>query len=70
MIRFLLLTFLWLIASAYSVNAQKNPFGIKPLNDTTLVEKNGFFLIPLIYYTPDTRWAFGGAGVYYFKTRG
>jgi outer membrane protein assembly factor BamA len=22
----------------------------------------------LVYYTPDTRWAFGGAGVYYFKT--
>jgi outer membrane protein assembly factor BamA len=67
MIRFLPLILIWLIAGVYSVYAQKNPFGIKPLNDTTLVEKNGFFLIPLIYYTPDTRWAFGGAGVYYFK---
>ncbi len=25
------------------------------------------FLLPLIYYTPDTRWAAGAAGVYYFK---
>lgn len=23
--------------------------------------------MPLLYYTPDTRWAAGGAGVYYFK---
>lgn len=47
--------------------AQKKIFGFSPLADTLSVEKKGFFLLPLIYYTPDTRWAFGGAGVYYFK---
>ncbi|MCA6437362.1 MAG: BamA/TamA family outer membrane protein [Bacteroidetes bacterium] len=41
--------------------------GFKPLSDTVNSEKSGFFILPLIYFTPDTRWAFGGAGVYYFK---
>jgi len=41
--------------------------GFKPLSDTINPEKTGFFILPIIYYTPDTRWAFGGAGVYYFK---
>jgi len=41
--------------------------GLKPLNDTIPDEKNGFFLVPLLYYTPDTRLAYGAAGVYYFK---
>lgn len=41
--------------------------GFRPLGDTVNAEKSGFFILPLIYYTPDTRWAFGGAGVYYFK---
>jgi hypothetical protein len=47
--------------------SQKKLFGFKPLTDTVSEEKKGFFMMPLIYYTPDTRWAFGGAGVYYFK---
>ncbi len=28
----------------------------------TLVKRTTFFPLPLIYYTPETRWAFGGAG--------
>lgn len=47
---------------------KKKFLGFHSLNDTVLIEKKGLFLLPLIYYTPDTRWAFGGAGVYYFKT--
>jgi hypothetical protein len=46
---------------------KKKPFGFRRLDDTVTVEKNGLFILPLVYYTPDTRWAFGGAGVYYFK---
>ncbi|MCU0450553.1 MAG: BamA/TamA family outer membrane protein [Bernardetiaceae bacterium] len=35
-----------------------------------LVErKDGLFLIPLLYYTPDTRWAAGAMGIYYFKLK-
>ncbi|KOY88029.1 hypothetical protein AD998_03270 [bacterium 336/3] len=41
--------------------------GFSSLDDTVSTEKKGLFFLPLIYYTPDTRWAFGGAGVYYFK---
>jgi len=44
-------------------------FGITPLDDTVLVHKSGFFISPIIYYTPDTRWGGGGAGVYSFHLR-
>jgi hypothetical protein len=46
-------------------------------SDTTLTEiaqpehgvheKAGLFVLPLLYYTPDTRWAAGAFGVYYFR---
>lgn len=42
-------------------------FGFRSLNDTIDEEKTGVFILPLLYYTPDTRWAGGAAGVYYFK---
>jgi outer membrane protein assembly factor BamA len=41
--------------------------GFRSLSDTISEEKSGIFVLPLVYYTPDTRWAFGAAGVYYFK---
>ena len=37
-------------------------------SEDSLSKKNGFFLLPLFYYTPDTRFAYGAAGVYYFNT--
>lgn len=46
---------------------KKKFLGFKALSDTVSEEKNGFFILPLLYYTPDTRWALGAAGVYYFK---
>jgi hypothetical protein len=56
------------------MNAQESPhphkrrlFGFRALSDTIDEKKKGFFMLPLLYYTPDTRWAAGGAGVYYFK---
>jgi len=65
------LTAFWLfvlIFHSYSIKAQKRKFlGITPLSDTTEQPKKGFVLMPLLYYTPDTRWAAGAAGVYYFK---
>lgn len=36
-------------------------------NDT-ISKKEGVFLFPLLYYTPDTRFAAGAVGVYYFNT--
>lgn len=41
----------------------------KKQNDTTLhTKKGGVLLVPLLYYTPDTRFAAGAMGVYYFHT--
>ncbi|RAV99236.1 BamA/TamA family outer membrane protein [Pseudochryseolinea flava] len=57
-----------LLCNLCVAQAKKKLFGFSRMDDTVTVEKNGFFVLPLVYYTPDTRWAFGGAGVYYFKT--
>ncbi|MBA3681239.1 MAG: hypothetical protein H0W73_08755 [Bacteroidetes bacterium] len=46
---------------------KKKIFGFSRSSDTISTEKNGVFVLPLLYYTPDTRWALGAAGVYYFK---
>lgn len=46
---------------------KKRFLGFRSLNDTIDDVKKGFFVLPLLYYTPDTRWAAGAAGVYYFK---
>jgi hypothetical protein len=61
----LLIVFLTCFLNSREVNAQKW-LGVKPLNDTISEEKKGFLLVPLVYYSPDTRWAAGAAGVYYF----
>lgn len=37
--------------------------------DTTKDGSKGLVPLPYIFYTPDTRWAAGGIGVYYFKLR-
>jgi hypothetical protein len=31
--------------------------------------RNGFLALPIIYYRPETKLAFGGAGIYYFRPR-
>ncbi|MGY6561553.1 MAG: BamA/TamA family outer membrane protein [Luteibaculaceae bacterium] len=36
--------------------------------DSTDTQKEGILLVPLLYYTPDTRFAAGAMGVYYFHT--
>ncbi len=57
-----------LIAISLNGAAQKRKImGFAPLDDTVTQEKQGTFLLPLLYFTPDTRWAAGAAGVYYFK---
>lgn len=69
------LTFLLIllpVVNSYSQenNATARPkrfMGFRSLADTVSDEKNGMFVLPLLYYTPDTRWAAGAAGVYYFK---
>lgn len=49
-----------------SVNAQKRK--LQFLKKDTVSKSEGFFLFPLLYYTPDTRFAAGLVGVYYFNT--
>jgi outer membrane protein assembly factor BamA len=74
---FLASTLSWLILSQVLwAQNQADPAG-SPADtarqDTTtqaLVErKDGLFLIPLLYYSPDTRWAAGAMGIYYFKLK-
>ena len=36
--------------------------------EDSIPKKEGVFLFPLLYYTPDTRFATGAVGVYYFNT--
>ena len=68
---------LWSSLSVLSLQAQmhhdttehKKFLGFAPLSDTLAKDKNGIFALPLLYYTPDTRWAAGAAGVYYFKVK-
>lgn len=43
--------------------------GITPLDDTVASVKDGLYFAPLIFYTPDTRWAFGMAGAYIFHIK-
>ena len=52
-----------------SIAKPKKVFGFVPLSDTISEDKNGVFVLPLLYFTPDTRWAAGAAGVYYFKVK-
>lgn len=51
----------------HETSRKKRFFGFAALDDTVSVEKSGTVGIPLLYFTPDTRWAFGAAGVHYFK---
>ena len=44
-------------------------FGVTALDDTIASHKNGLFFTPVLYYSPDTRWGFGGAGVYAFHMK-
>lgn len=37
--------------------------------DSTNKTTTGFFMFPLLYYTPDTRFAFGAMGIYYFNIK-
>ena len=52
-----------------SIVKPKKFMGFVPLSDTISEDKNGLFALPLLYFTPDTRWAAGAAGVYYFKVK-
>lgn len=36
--------------------------------EDSVSKKEGIFILPLLYYTPDTRFAAGAMGVYYFRT--
>lgn len=60
--------FILFLSNIQTSEAQDKSFlGFDPLYDTIQENKNGIFVLPLVYYTPDTRWAAGAAGVYYFR---
>lgn len=55
------------LCSSTTYSQRKKSLGFTPLDDTVKTATEGTFLLPLLYYTPDTRWAAGAAGVHYFK---
>jgi hypothetical protein len=57
-----------LLFAAESVTAQRW-LGLRSEADTLEADKSGLVLLPLLYYTPDTRFAYGAAGVYYFRLK-
>jgi hypothetical protein len=44
--------------------------GFTPIDDTTEMHQNGFYGLPIVFYTPDTKWAIGLTGAYLFHTEG
>ncbi|MBC8110215.1 MAG: BamA/TamA family outer membrane protein [Verrucomicrobia bacterium] len=74
-----LLTFVLLISFGKLLAQTDTLFKVKrPLNsriDSLLVKnertekKQGIFVMPILYYTPDTRFGFGAFGVFYFKLK-
>lgn len=65
-------THCFLVISQDSLNHKENKktifsrLGITPLNDTVASEHNGFIFMPVLFFSPDTRLGFGGAGAYVF----
>jgi hypothetical protein len=59
---------LLLVFLPHIVSSQDNTVDatIESIVDTSEKSK-GFILLPLLYYTPDTRFGFGAMGAYYFK---
>jgi hypothetical protein len=50
-----------------SLPAEPPPQTDKPVLGTPAKHRNGFLALPIIYYRPETKLAFGGAGIYYFR---
>lgn len=44
-------------------------FGITPLDDTLRQEKTGLMFAPILFFTPDTRWSIGAAGLSAFRLK-
>lgn len=62
--------FFWCCAS--TVEAQIFGDLFEDSSDSSVVKKDksgGVFVLPLLYYTPDTRLAYGAFGVYYFRLK-
>lgn len=49
------------------VAQDKKSFRMAASESDTTLKKEGVFILPLLYYTPDTRFAAGAMGVYYFR---
>lgn len=62
-----LLIFIMLFFFSFNIEAQFLE-KLKFWKEDSIPKKDGLFLFPLLYYTPDTRFAAGAVGVYYFNT--
>ena len=63
-----LVCFLVFITLSTGLYSQKFWGNFKFWEEDSISKKDGIFLFPLLYYTPDTRLAAGAVGVYYFHT--
>lgn len=50
-------------------HANSSPLDYKILSDTVKI-KNQLIAYPVVFYLPETRWGFGGAGLYNFRFKG
>lgn len=58
-----------LLLLAFAPAQAQRWLGLRSESDTTEADKKGLVILPLVYYTPDTRLAYGAAGVYYFRLK-
>ncbi|WMJ72464.1 BamA/TamA family outer membrane protein [Cytophagaceae bacterium ABcell3] len=68
-LKILFLSLLLSIFTSYGAAGNGKP-GDPDNPSDTLEESKGFMALPLFYYTPDTRFAFGALGVTYFRLKG
>jgi hypothetical protein len=69
--RFLFGFFFIVILGSFTFSQNQKPRlkrGLAFIQNDTVHRNKGFFALPLLYYTPDTCWAAGLAGVVYFNT--
>jgi outer membrane protein assembly factor BamA len=59
-----------LLVNSPSSIAQNLEESVEHSADSSNAHTQGFLFLPLFYYTPDTRFAFGGLGVHYFRLKG
>jgi outer membrane protein assembly factor BamA len=73
---FIFMTLMFVLFAKVGVSQEKEKrnffsyFGMTPVDDTLRQEKTGLMFAPILFYTPDTRWSAGAAGLSAFRLKG